>query len=83
MSNTPHELAEDFPEHVEKMHELRASDAHFAKLQDAYHDANRAVHRAETDVAPTTDAHLTELRRERMRLKDEIYAYLTTSRTQV
>lgn len=77
MSNTPHELAEDFPEHVEKMHELRGSDAHFAKLFDAYHQANRATHRAETDVEPTTDDHLTDLRKERMRLKDEIYSYLT------
>lgn len=77
MSHTPHELAEDFPEHVEKMHEFRENDAHFAKLYDAYHTANRATHRAETDVEPTSDAHLTELRRERMQLKDEIYAYLT------
>lgn len=82
MSNTPHELAEDFPEHVEKMHELRASDAHFAKLHDAYHEANRAVHRAETDVEPTSDAHLTDLRKERMQLKDQIYAYLTKAPTE-
>ncbi|OAN77453.1 hypothetical protein A8B78_14190 [Jannaschia sp. EhC01] len=82
MSNTPHELAEDFPEHVEAMHDLRASDAHFAKLYETYHDANRAVHRAETDVEPTSDEHLTELRKERMRLKDEIYAYLTKAQTQ-
>lgn len=76
MSNTPHELAEDFPDHVEKMQELRASDAHFAKLVDAYHVSNRATHRAETDIEPTSDDHLSELRRERMHLKDEIYAYL-------
>ncbi|GAB5446527.1 YdcH family protein [Gymnodinialimonas sp.] len=82
MSNTPHELAEDFPEHIEVMHELRASDAHFAKLYDAYHVANRAVHRAETDVEPTSDAHLTELRRERMQLKDQIYGLLTKAQTQ-
>lgn len=77
MSHTPHELAEDFPEQAEKMHDLRGTDAHFAKLYDAYHLANRATHRAETDVEPTTDDHLAELRRERMRLKDEIYGYLT------
>ena len=82
MSHTPHELAEDFPEHVETMQALRASDAHFAKLSDAYHDANRAVHRAETDVEPTSDTHLAELRRERMRLKDEIYARLSKAQTQ-
>lgn len=77
MSNTPHELAEEFPEHVDAMHRLKAEDAHFAKLFDEYHEVNRAVHRAETDVEPTDDAHMEELRKRRMVLKDEIYALLT------
>ena len=77
MSHTPHELAEEFPEHTDRMHALRETDAHFAKLYDAYHIANRATHRAETNVEPTSDEHLTELRKERMLLKDEIYGYLT------
>ena len=79
MSHTPHELAEDFPEHVEKLSTLRTTNAHFAKLTDAYHAINRDVHRAETDVEPTSDAHLAEMRRERMVLKDEIYALLRAS----
>ena len=76
MSHTPHELAQDFPEYVDKIHDLRTSDAHFAKLCDAYHTVNRAVHSAETNVAPTTDDHMAAMRKERMTLKDEIYAYL-------
>jgi uncharacterized protein YdcH (DUF465 family) len=58
MSHTPHELAEEFPEHVEKMRELKMSNGHFAKLFDEYHEVNRAVHRAETKVEPTDDAHM-------------------------
>jgi len=77
MSHTPHELAEEFPNHVEKMHALKLTDAHFAKLFDAYHEVNRAVHRAETNLEPTDDAHEAKLRKERTRLKDEIYASLT------
>ncbi len=77
MSHTPHELAEEFPNHVAKMHALKLEDAHFAKLFDAYHDVNRAVHRAETNLEPTDDAHEAVLRKERTRLKDEIYARLT------
>ena len=76
MSHTPHELAEDFPEYAERIRDLRQSDAHFAGLFDAYHVANRAVHRAETNIAPTSDDHLTDLRKERLVLKDQIYAYL-------
>lgn len=76
MSHTPHELAADFPEFAERIGELRLTDAHFAKLADSYHEVNRDVHRAETDVAPTADEHLVEMRKQRMRLKDEIFAYL-------
>ena len=78
MSHTPHELAEDFPDHVGKIAELRQNDGHFARLADLYHQINRDVHRAETDVEPTSDAYLTEMRKKRMTLKDEIFAYLST-----
>lgn len=76
MSHTPHELAEEFPDHADRMSKLKVEDAHFAKLSDAYHDVNREVHRAETNVEPTDDFHMAEMRKERMRLKDEIAAYL-------
>ena len=32
MSHTPHELAEEFPTHVDAMHKLKTEDSHFAKL---------------------------------------------------
>lgn len=76
MSHTPHELAEEFPDHKEAISALNASDAHFAKMTDAYHEVNRAVHRAETNVEPTDDAHMQQMRRERMTLKDQIWAAL-------
>jgi hypothetical protein len=72
MTHTPHELAEDFPDKVELIHELKEKDAHFARLVDEYHEVNAAVHRAETDIEPTDDMHLTEMRKQRMHLKDEI-----------
>lgn len=77
MSNTPHELAEEFPEHVDKMHEMKMGNARFARLFDEYHEINRAVHRAETDIEPTDDFNLETMRKKRMVLKDEIYGMLT------
>ena len=77
MSHTPHELTAEFPEHVGRMHDLKASDAHFARLFDDYHEINRAVHRAETNVEPLDDTAETVLRKQRAALKDEIYRYLT------
>ncbi|MGB7335340.1 MAG: YdcH family protein [Salaquimonas sp.] len=76
MSHTPHELAEEFPTHVEKLHELKISNAHFGKLFDEYHEINRAVHRAETNVEPTDDLNMEVMRKKRMALKDEIYGML-------
>ena len=31
MSHTPHELAEEFPQDVDKIHALKVSNPHFAK----------------------------------------------------
>ncbi|WP_417477985.1 YdcH family protein [Maricaulis sp.] len=76
MSHTPHELAADFPEYAEQLHELKAGNAHFQKLADAYHALNRDIHRAETNVEPTSDDQMTDMRKRRMVLKDEINALL-------
>ena len=76
MSHVPHELAEEFPEHSGKMHDLKASDAHFARLFDEYHEINRAVHRAETNLEPMESLAEVDLRKKRAFLKDQIWAYL-------
>lgn len=76
MSHTPHELVQDFPEYAEKISKLRAINGHFANLVQAYHSVNRDVHRAETNIEPTSDEHVVEMRRKRIMLKDEIYAML-------
>ncbi len=76
MSNTPHELAEEFPDHVNKMHHLKESDAHFSRLFNEYHELNRKIHRAETNIEPADDFHITEMRKQRMLLKDEIFGML-------
>ena len=77
MSHTPHELHEEFPEFATKITELKTSDAHFAKLADEYHEVNRAVHRAETNVEPTDDFNEEEMRKKRIALKDELYKMLS------
>ncbi len=77
MSHTPHELAEDFPGDAEKIHALKVSNPHFARLMDEYHEVNRAVHRAETGVEPCDQLAETQMRKDRMRLKDEIAGMLS------
>ena len=76
MSHTPHELDHDFPEYADAISELKSKDAHFAKLMDEYHEINRAVHRAETNVEPVADLTEDEMRKKRMALKDSLYQML-------
>ncbi len=72
MSHTPHELAEEFPDKVDRIHELKTENSHFRKLFDEYHDVNRAVHRAETNVEPLDGLAEQTLRKSRMLLKDQL-----------
>lgn len=76
MSHTPHELIVEFPEHAFKITQLKTSEPHFARLYEEYHEVNRAIHRAETNVEPTDDAHMETMRKQRLKLKDELYALL-------
>ena len=76
MSNTPHELAEEFPAEAAQIHALKLKDAHFARLAEEYHEVNREVHRAETRSEAVDPQRETELRQRRMRLKDEIWQML-------
>lgn len=77
MSHTPHELAEEFPDKVELMSTLKQSDAHFSRLADEYHDLNRRIHRAETNVEPVEELAEVQMRKERGALKDEIWGILS------
>lgn len=76
MPNTPHALSEEFPDKIAAIGELKRRDAHFARLAEDYRRINRAVHRAETLVAPMEEPAEVELRKRRAALKDEIWGIL-------
>ena len=76
MTNVPHELAEEFPEHSARIHELKQSDAHFRHLADEHHRVNREIHRIEVETEPASDVRLEELKKERLALADNILEIL-------
>ncbi|MEZ5931715.1 MAG: DUF465 domain-containing protein [Alphaproteobacteria bacterium] len=76
MTHVPHELADELPEHKERIHALKTSDAHFARLFDDYHDVNREIHRVEAAGVNIADEHHEELKRRRLQLKDELFQML-------
>ncbi len=72
MSNTPHTLAEEFPDQAETIHRLKVSDAHFARLLAEYDDVNDQIHLAETNVKPMDHFAEEDLRKRRLKIKDAI-----------
>jgi len=71
-----HDLLHEFPEHRERIHELKISDAHFARLFDEYHQVTKDVERMESEIEPvTTQTEETE-KLHRLKLKDQLYAMI-------
>jgi uncharacterized protein len=72
MSNTPHDLHEEFPDQADRIHRLKMANSYFARLIDEYNELNRTIHRIESRVEPTAEEIEDELKRRRVHLKDEI-----------
>lgn len=75
-AHTPNELADTFPEDAAALHRLKLTDAHFARLAERHHEVNRTIHRIECGAEAASDERLEELKRERLRLLDDIAAML-------
>lgn len=71
-----HALAQEFPEYKERIHELKMSDNHFARLFDEYHEVNREVQRIEQEIETPSDEVTEQLKKQRLHLKDELYIML-------
>jgi Uncharacterized protein conserved in bacteria len=76
MSLVPHELADEFPDQIEKMLELRVKNQHFAHLMDEYSRINQEIYLGENQLEPMSDETENDMRRLRVRLKDQIAALL-------
>ncbi len=76
MSNTPHDFLQEFPEFKERVHTLKMSDQHFARLYQAYQDCSNALHRIEQEIETPSDAHVEDLKKQRLHLKDRLLAII-------
>ncbi len=73
MLNEKHDLVHELPEYRDTIHELKTSNAHFARLFDEYHELDHEIHRAETGVETPSDDYLEGLKKKRLQLKDELF----------
>ena len=74
-----HDIAHEFPEHVEKIRDLKSSDAHFAKLFNEYDEDNHAIKKYELGGAVISAEALEDLKKKRLNTKDQIYQQLLQS----
>lgn len=67
-----HELRDEFPTEVRFIEQLARTSHHFRQLVTHYDNVNRTIHHVESEEQPTTDEVLEQLKKERLKLKDEI-----------
>jgi uncharacterized protein YdcH (DUF465 family) len=77
MTTIPHELRDEFPQEAQFIERLATSDYEFGKLATRYEEVNRNIYRIESEEEPTSDEVVERLKKERLKLKDEIALYLT------
>ncbi len=71
-----HSLINEFPEMRERIHQLKTSNTHFARLFAEYDEAEHAVRRIESGAEASTDERLEALKKQRLHLKDALYGLL-------
>ncbi len=77
MLHESHELAAEFPELKDKIHELKMNNHHFARLFEEYEKLNKEILQIERQEIGASDAYLEDLKKKRLHTKDELYSMLT------
>ncbi len=79
MHNEAHDLIHELPEYREKIHNLKVENSHFRKLYDQYHVVNKEIHRIEQGIENRTDEYTEDRKKERLSLKDRLFAMIKLS----
>jgi hypothetical protein len=72
MFGEAHDLLHEFPEHKERIHNLKMENNHFARLFDEYHELDHQLHRIQQDIETPADEVVEELKLKRLHLKDNL-----------
>lgn len=68
-----HELHKEFPQYSTLIDELKTRDSHFGESLKRYAELDQTIEGLELQGTPTTDDHLSQLKQERLHLKDSLY----------
>ncbi|MER2604810.1 MAG: hypothetical protein ABTQ29_03190 [Siculibacillus sp.] len=70
--HSSHDLAEEFPQHVERIRSLVLVDAKFSHTVQAYSDVNLEILRIENELETASDEYLETLKKKRLHHLDLI-----------
>ena len=65
-----------FPEFRDLITQLKTEDAHFARLFEQHNDLDQRIKNIEIHIEIGTPLEVEKLKKEKLRLKDEMYAIL-------
>ena len=65
-----------FPEYRDLITQLKHSDLHFTKLFDRHNEIDQKIKNIEANVEQATDVEVETLKKEKLNLKDQLYAIL-------
>lgn len=76
-----HSLAQDHPEFRKAIHEMKGSNAHFARILTKYEKLDKEIVRMEQGLEHVSDLELDALKLSRVQLKDDLVSQLRKKRT--
>lgn len=65
-----------FPEFRDLITQLKTEDAHFLRLFDKHNELDQRIKNMEANIELATQTEIEVLKKEKLHLKDEIYAIL-------
>jgi uncharacterized protein YdcH (DUF465 family) len=68
-----------FPEYRELISKLKSESSHFARLFDKHNDLDQKIQNMESGVERSTEQEIEILKKEKLKLKDELYLLLKKS----
>ena len=68
-----------FPEYRDLITKLKTTDKHFLNLFDKHNALDQKIKNMETHVEPGTPEEIENLKKEKLHLKDQLYAVLKKS----
>jgi len=71
-----HSIHHEFPEQHALIEKLMQEDMHFKKIADEYNSLDKEIRGIELNESPIDDITLTEMKKKRSHLKDEVYQIL-------